>query len=57
MTFAPRNKEEIRDAMAEVADNYERYSACGQQYYRDNLEKKRNYEKLSEIYDKVQHIR
>ena len=47
----------FRAALAEVADNYERYSACGQRYYRDNLVKSRNYEKLSEIYDKVQHIR
>lgn len=57
VTFSPRNKEEFRDAMAEVVANHERYSTRGQQYYRDNLVKTRNYEKLSEIYDKVQHIR
>lgn len=54
--FEAGNKERFMDAIHEVIVNNAKYSAQAEQYYCQNLTSEKNYEKLSDIYDKAKHI-
>lgn len=56
VVFACRNKDSFRGAVEELLSNYETCSDRAGKYYQENLTKQKNYEKLSEIYDKAKHI-
>lgn len=56
VTFAPRDKQDFKRAVDQVVSNNAAYSQRARLYYQETLTKYKNYEKLSEIYDKAKHI-